>query len=216
MTAAVEGKVDDSSLQYLITTCSTALRHVDALHSSTPQLYPFLLELTSQRTFESEPEMLVAHNIWSAIPDESQVKLIGRRMLQFDALANHLQKLHYARLKTACLGSLGFLCAFEVFAHLAEDQPIILVLLCLAVEVRVSGSRNTLSPACSPRRTTMFHSRSPAMPRSAPPVFTNLRLAAPKSVTSRPVYFNNSAPLWQRMSSPAPAHWHQKTRSTGN
>ena len=48
-------------------------------------------------------------------------------MLQFDALADHLQELHFRQLNIICAGSLGFLCGFELFAHLLEDKVWVLL-----------------------------------------------------------------------------------------
>ncbi len=66
-------------------------------------------------------------SVWDTIPQSSRTRLIGRRMLQFDALADHLQKLHYRHLKMTSVGVLCFLCGFELFAHWFEGQTWVLL-----------------------------------------------------------------------------------------
>ena len=134
MTMTVERDAPISGLNDFIAKCGAENRGADTGHASTAELLPLISKYTSRRVFESRPEaVLVAPEVWNAVAVGSRVHYIGKRMLQFDALADYLQKIHYRRLKWVCVGVLAFMIGFEVFAHVFEDWPVVLMgaLLCL-------------------------------------------------------------------------------------
>ncbi len=120
------GDRDEWDLEELL----RSLRTVDSIRQpiSDRQLFNFLLRHVSNRRFESDPTRLINFDIWCTLPDVSRTKCIGRKMLQFDSLADHLQRLHHRQLAATCFGALVFVFGFELFAHLPTHQSWVLIL----------------------------------------------------------------------------------------
>jgi hypothetical protein len=88
----------------------------------------------------SDPSYLVPDSkVWNKIPAASRTGQVGRRMLQFDALAIRIQRMHFLQLAIASGAILGFIFSFELFAHWLEGSaPVLLIsLFCLCVAIYV-------------------------------------------------------------------------------
>jgi hypothetical protein len=97
-------------------------------NAATRKFFECLLKHLSSHSFNSPPDRLAEPDVWKEIPHETSTSVIGRRMLQFDALADHLQKLHHRHLMVTAYGVLLFLCGFELHAHWFDGQAWVLIL----------------------------------------------------------------------------------------
>lgn len=115
-----------SELRVLIETCGHADGASD--HAATRKFFDCLLKHISSQNFLSPADRLAEPDVWTEVGTDTSTSIIGRRMLQFDALADHLQRLHHRHLMVTAYGVLLFLCGFELHAHWFEGQAWVLIL----------------------------------------------------------------------------------------
>ena len=113
-------------LHDLLSFCDSSPGEEGSVHDATEPLFPYLVKETEARPFESGSHRLISDKVWEGIPKGTRLHHVGVRMLQFDALADHLQMKFFARLKIVCLLAFGFLCLFELFAHGLKELPLVL------------------------------------------------------------------------------------------
>ncbi len=71
---------------------------------------------------ESSSSKLLEDKQWAAIEPGSKLQCLGERFALFDTLANYFQARFRKQLVEICVLTLGFLIAFEFYAHLLKDQ----------------------------------------------------------------------------------------------